>query len=205
MKIESYVLSYYRKACEMKPLNVPIMPEGNQRLMESIRDEVVAIAAKQQADASKILLRALAAVPTEFPQLDAELARIDAEILSVQNDMAKRPKCAPSMSAAIRFAKALSNTHVDELLASCADDAELLALHGVYESEGRPHDAAKVLSVISNKIAGYDTVARLDALQTEKREICSYAEQVQEAMVQAIGKQFAPHLVQAAEKSKFGL
>jgi len=202
MKIESYVLSYYRKACEMKPLNVPIMPEGNQRLMESIRDEVVAVAAKQSAEGSKALLKALAAVPTEFPQLDAELARIDAEILSVQNDMAKRPKCAPSMSAAIRFAKALSNTHVDELLASCADDAELLALHGVYESEGRPHDAAKVLSVISNKIAGYDTVARLDALQTEKRGICSFAEQLQESLVQSLGRSYAPWLVNEAAASK---
>jgi len=105
MKIESYALSYYRKACEMKPLNVPIMPEGNQRLMESIRDEVVAVAAKQSADASKILLKALAAVPTEFPQLDAELARIDAEILSVQNDMAKRPKCGPDMGRLVDFAK----------------------------------------------------------------------------------------------------
>lgn len=205
MKIESFILKYYQQHCSPQPLHVPIMPEGNQRLMESIRDEVVAVAAKQSAEGSKALLRAISSVPTEFPQLDAELARIDAEILSVQNDMAKRPKCAPSMSAAIRFAKALSNTHVDELLASCADDAELLALHGVYESEGRPHDAAKVLSVISNNIAGYDTVARLDALQTEKRGICSFAYELQENLVQLIGRAHAPHLARAAEKAKFGL
>ncbi|MFQ1910058.1 hypothetical protein ACK356_11350 [Aeromonas veronii] len=205
MKVNSFIFEYYKQQCEPKPVHVPAMPAGNRAVMEAIRDEAIAIATKAQAEGNKQLLKALAAVPTEFPQLDAELARIDAEILSVQNDMAKRPKCAPSMSAAIRFAKALSNTHVDELLASCADDAELLALHGVYESEGRPHDAAKVLSVISNKIAGYDTVARLDALQTEKRGICSYAEGLQESLVQSIGRAHAPHLVQAAEKAKFGL
>lgn len=202
MKIESFVLTYYKQHCSPQPLHVPVMPKGNRAVMEAIRDEVVTIATKAQAEGNKALLKALAAVPNEFPELDAELARIDAEILSVQNDMAKRPKCAPSMSAAIRFAKALSNTHVDELLASCADDAELLALHGVYESEGRPHDAAKVLSVISNKIAGYDTVARLDALQTEKRGICSFAEQMQESLVQSIGRAHAPHLVQAAAIAK---
>lgn len=202
MKIESFVLTYYKQHCSPQPLHVPVMPEGNRAVMEAIRDEVVTIATKAQAEGNKSLLKALAAVPTQFPQLDAELARIDAEILSVQNDMAKRPKCAPSMSAAIRFAKALSNTHVDELLASCADDAELLALHGVYESEGRPHDAAKVLSVISNKIAGYDTVARLDALQTEKRGICSFAEQLQESLVQSLGRSYAPWLVNEAAAAK---
>ncbi len=71
------------------------MPEGNQAVMEAIRDEVVTIATKAQAEGNKGLLRALAAVPTEFPELTKEIARIDAEILSVRNDMAKRPKCGP--------------------------------------------------------------------------------------------------------------
>ena len=99
MKIESYVLSYYRKACEMKPLHVPTMPEGNQRLMGSIRDEVVAIAAKQSAEGSKALLKALAAVPTEFAGLTKEIERIDGEILKVKSDKLKRPACSPDMGS----------------------------------------------------------------------------------------------------------
>ena len=64
MKVNSFIFEYYKQQCSPQPLHVPTMPEGNQRLMGSIRDEVVAIAAKQSAEGSKALLKALAAVPT---------------------------------------------------------------------------------------------------------------------------------------------
>ena len=202
MKIESYVLSYYRKACEMKPLNVPIMPEGNQRLMESIRDEVVAVAAKQSAEGSRALLRALAAVPTQFPQLDAELARIDAEILSVQNDMAKRPKCGPAMGKLVDFAKRIGKVHASDLLAECGDDqGALLALLEVVKS-GDEHWAGAVQGKLTALLVGYDTTERLAKLESERRGLISFAEQMQESLVQAIGRAHAPHLVSAAATSK---
>ena len=203
MKIESYVLSYYRKACEMKPLNVPIMPEGNQRLMESIRDEVVAVAAKQSAEGSRALLRALAAVPTQFPQLDAELARIDAEILSVQNDMAKRPKCGPAMGKLVDFAKRIGKVHASDLLAECGDDqGALLALLEVLKGNGDEHYTQIAEGRLVSLIVGYDTTERLAKLESERRGLISFAEQMQESLVQAIGRAHAPHLVSAAATSK---
>lgn len=76
MKIESFILKYYQQQCTPQPLHVPTMPEGNQRLMESIRGEVVTIATKAQAEGNKALLRAISSVPTEFPELTKEIARI---------------------------------------------------------------------------------------------------------------------------------
>lgn len=202
MKIESYVLSYYRKACEMKPLNVPIMPEGNQRLMESIRDEVVAVAAKQSAEGSRALLRALAAVPTQFPQLDAELARIDAEILSVRNDMAKRPKCGPAMGKLVDFAKRIGKVHASDLLAECGDDlGALLALLEIVK-DGDEHWTGAVQGKMTALLVGYDTTERLAKLEQERRGLISYAEGLQESLIQAIGRAHAPHLVQAAAIAK---
>jgi len=44
MKINSFIFEYYKQQCEPKPVHVPAMPEGNQAVMEAIRDEVVTIA-----------------------------------------------------------------------------------------------------------------------------------------------------------------
>ena len=202
MKIESYVLSYYRKACEMKPLHVPTMPEGNQRLMGSIRDEVVAIAAKQSAEGSKALLRALASVPTEFPELTKEIARIDAEILSVRNDMAKRPKCGVDMGRLVDFAKRIGKVHASDLLSECGDDqGALLALLEVVKS-GDEHWAGAVQGKLTALLVGYDTTERLAKLEAERRGLISFAEQMQESLVQSIGRAHAPHLVQASATAK---
>lgn len=202
MKIESYVLSYYRKACEMKPLNVPTMPEGNQRLMESIRDEVVAIAAKQSAEGSKALLKALAAVPTEFAGLTKEIERIDAEILKVQSDKLKRPACGPDMPKMVSFAKRIGKVHASDLLAECGDDqGALLALLEIVK-DGDEHWAGAVQGKLTALLVGYDTTERLTKLEAERRGLISFAEQMQESLVQAIGRAFAPHLVQAAATAK---
>ena len=198
MKIESFVLTYYKQHCSPQPLHVPVMPEGNQRLMGSIRDEVVAIAAKQSAEGSKALLRALASVPTEFPELTKEIARIDAEILSVRNDMAKRPKCGVDMGRLVDFAKRIGKVHASDLLAECGDDqGALLALLEVVKS-GDEHWAGAVQGKLTALLVGYDTTERLAKLESERRGLVSFAEQMQESLVQAIGRAFAPHLVQAA-------
>lgn len=202
MKIESYVLSYYRKACEMKPLHVPTMPEGNQRLMESIRDEVVAIAAKQSAEGSKALLKALAAVPTQFPELSKEIERIDGEILKVKSDNLKRPACGPDMGKLVDFAKRIGKTHVSDLLAECGDDlGALLALLEVVKG-GDEHWAGVVQGRLTNLLVGYDTTERLAKLEAERRGLISFAEELQESLTQAIGRAHAPHLVQASATAK---
>ncbi|MFM5482018.1 hypothetical protein ACET9B_17440 [Aeromonas veronii] len=205
MKIESYVLSYYRKACEPKAVHVPAMPGGNQRLMESIRDEVVAIAAKQSAEGSKALLKALAHVPTEFPELTAEIQRIDAEILKVSSDKLKRPACGPDMPKMISFAKRIGKVHASDLLAECGDDqGALLALLEIVK-DGDEHWAGAVEGKLASLVAGYDTTERLQLLEQERRGLISFAEGMQESLVQCIGRAHAPHLVGAAEKAKFGL
>lgn len=203
MKINSFIFEYYKQQCEPKPVHVPAMPEGNQAVMEAIRDEVVTIATKAQAEGNKGLLRALAAVPTQFPQLDAELARIDAEILSVRNDMAKRPKCGPDMGKLVDFAKRIGKVHASDLLTSCGDDqGALLALLEVLKGNGDEHYTQIAEGKLTALLVGYDTVARLDALQTEKRGICSFAEQLQESLVQSLGRSYAPWLVNEAAASK---
>ncbi|WP_421214534.1 hypothetical protein [Aeromonas dhakensis] len=203
MKIESYVLSYYRKACEMKPLHVPIMPEGNQRLMGSIRDEVVAIAAKQSAEGSKALLKALAAVPTEFAGLTKEIERIDGEILKVKSDKLKRPACSPDMGKAVGFMKQIGKVHPSDMLTSCGDDqSALLALLEVLKGSGDEHYTQIAEGRLANLVVGYDTTEQLAKLEAERRGLVSFAEQMQESLVQAIGRAHAPHLVQAASTSK---
>lgn len=202
MKIESYVLSYYRKACEMKPLHVPTMPKGNQRLMESIRDEVVAIAAKQSAEGSKALLKALAAVPTEFPELTKEIARIDAEILKVQSDKLKRPACGPDMGRLVDFAKRIGKTHVSDLLSECSDNqGALLALLEVVKG-GDEHWAGAVGGKLASLVAGYDTTERLAQLEAERRGLISFAIELQESLVHCLGRSYAPWLVNEAAASK---
>jgi hypothetical protein len=135
MKIESYVLSYFRKACEPKPVHVPAMPEGSKAVMEAIRDEAIAIATKAQAQGNKELLKALAAVPTEFPELTKEIERIDGEILKVKSDKLKRPACGPDMGRLVDFAKRIGKVHASDLLAECGDDqGALLALLEVVKS-----------------------------------------------------------------------
>lgn len=202
MKIESYVLSYYRKACEMKPLNVPIMPEGNQRLMESIRDEVVAIAAKQSAEGSKALLKALAAVPTEFAGVTKEIERIDGEILKVKSDKLKRPACGPNMGKLVDFAKRIGKTHVSDLLAECGDDlGALLALLEIVK-DGDEHWVGAVQGKMTALLVGYDATERLAELEAERRGLVSFAENLQESLVQSLGRSYAPWLVNEAAASK---
>jgi hypothetical protein len=202
MKIESDVLSYYRKACEMKPLNVPIMPEGNQRLMESIRDEVVAVAAKQSAEGNKALLRALAAVPTEFAGLTKEIERIDGEILKVKSDKLKRPACGANMGKLVDFAKRIGKVHASDLLAECGDDlGALLALLEVVKG-GDEHWTGAVEGKLASLVAGYDATERLTKLESERRGLISFAEQLQESLVQSLGRSYAPWLVNEAAAFK---
>ncbi|WP_429030273.1 hypothetical protein [Aeromonas media] len=203
MKIESYVLSYYRKACEMKPLHVPIMPAGNQRLMGSIRDEVVAIAAKQSAEGSKALLKALAAVPTEFAGLTKEIERIDGEILKVKSDKLKRPACSPDMGKAVGFMKQIGKVHPSDMLTSCGDDqSALLALLEVLKGNGDEHYTQIAEGRLANLVVGYDTTEQLAKLEAERRGLISFAEQLQESLVQSLGRSYAPWLVNEAAAAK---
>lgn len=202
MKINSFIFAYYQQQCTPQPLHVPTMPEGNQRLMESIRDEVVAIAAKQSAEGSKALLKALAAVPTEFPELTKEIERIDAEILKVQSDKLKRPACGANMGKLVDFAKRIGKVHASDLLAECGDDqGALLALLEVVKG-GDEHWVGTVQGKLTALLVGYDTTERLAKLEAERRGLVSFAEQMQESLVQAIGRAHAPHLVQAAATAK---
>lgn len=203
MKIESFVLSYYRKACEPKPVHVPAMPpEGNQRLMESIRDEVVAIAAKQSAEGSKALLKALAAVPTQFPELSKEIERIDGEILKVKSDNLKHPACGPDMGRLVDFAKRIGKTHVSDLLSECSDNqGALLALLEVVKG-GDEHWVGTVQGRLTNLLVGYDTTERLAQLEAERRGLISFAIELQESLVHCLGRSYAPWLVNEATAAK---
>ncbi|WP_421280799.1 hypothetical protein [Aeromonas veronii] len=51
-------------------------------------------------------------------------------------------------------------------------------------------------------LVGYDTSERLTKLESERRGLISFAEQIQESLVQSIGRAHAPHLVQAAATAK---
>lgn len=202
MKIESYVLSYYRKACEPKPVHVPTMPEGNRAVMEAIRDEAIAIATKAQAQGNKELLRALATVPTEFAGLTKEIERIDGEILKVKSDKLKRPACGPDMGRLVDFAKRIGKVHASDLLAECGDDlGALLALLEVVKG-GDEHWTGAVEGKLASLVAGYDATERLTKLESERRGLISFAEQMQESLVQSIGRAHAPHLVQASATAK---
>lgn len=202
MKIESYVLSYFRKACEMKPLHVPTMPAGSKAVMEAIRDEAIAIATKAQAEGSKTLLKALAAVPTEFPELTKEIERIDAEVIKVQSDKLKRPACGPDMGKLVDFAKRIGKVHASDLLAECGDDlGALLALLEIVK-DGDEHWVGTVQGKMTALLVGYDATERLAELESERRGLISFAENLQESLVQCIGRAHAPHLVQAAAIAK---
>lgn len=202
MKIESFILKYYQQQCTPQPLHVPTMPGGNQRLMESIRDEVVTIAAKQSAEGSKALLRALAAVPTEFPELTKEIERLDMEILKVQSDKLKRPACGPDMGRLVNFAKQIGKTHVSDLLAECGDDqGALLALLEIVKG-GDEHWVGTVEGKLASLVAGYNTTERLAELEGERRGLISLAEQLQESLVQSLGRSYAPWLVNEAAAAK---
>ncbi|CAJ1846134.1 hypothetical protein [Aeromonas veronii] len=202
MKVNSFIFEYYKQQCTPQPLHVPAMPEGSKAVMEAIRDEAIAIATKAQAEGSKTLLKALAAVPTEFPELTKEIERIDAEVIKVQSDKLKRPACGPDMGKLVDFAKRIGKTHVSDLLAECGDDqGALLALLEVVKG-GDEHWAGAVEGKLVSLVAGYDTTERLAKLESERRGIISFAEQMQESLVQAIGRAHAPHLVQAAAIAK---
>lgn len=204
MKIESFILKYYQQQCTPQPLHVPTMPEGNQAVMEAIRDEVVTIATKAQAQGNKELLRALATVPTQFDGLTKEIERIDAEILKVQSDKLKRPACGANMGKLVDFAKRINKTHVSDLLAECGDDqGALLALLEVVKG-GDEHWVGTVEGKLASLVAGYDTTERLARLEAERRGLISFAEQLQESAVQVIGRAHAPHLVQASATAKMG-
>lgn len=202
MKINSFIFEYYKQQCEPKPVHVPAMPEGNQAVMEAIRDEVVTIATKAQAEGNKALLRAISSVPTEFPELTKEIERLDAEILKVQSDKLKRPACGPDMGKLVDFAKRISKVHVSDLLAECGDDqGALQALLEVVKS-GDEHWAGAVQGKLTALLVGYDTTEQLAKLEAERRGLISFAVQMQESLVQAIGRAHSPHLVQAAATAK---
>ncbi|MCC0088607.1 hypothetical protein [Aeromonas veronii] len=202
MKIESFVLKYYQQQCAPQPLHVPAMPEGSKAVMEAIRDEVVTIATKAQAEGNKALLKALAAVPTEFPELTKEIERLDAEILKVSSDKLMRPKHGPDMPKMVSFAKRIGKVHASDLLAECGDDqGALLALLEIVK-DGDEHWAGAVQGKLTALLVGYDTSERLTKLESERRGIISFAEQMQESLVQAIGRAHAPHLVSAAATAK---
>lgn len=203
MLINSFIFEYYKQQCEPKKVHVPAMPEGSKAVMEAIRDEAIAIATKAQAQGNKELLRALATVPTEFPELTKEIARIDAEILKVQSDNLKRPACGPDMGKAVGFMKQIGKVHPSDMLTSCGDDqSALLALLEVLKGNGDDHWAGVVQGRLTNLLVGYDTTERLAKLEAERRGLISFAEQMQESLVQAIGRAHAPHLVQAAATAK---
>lgn len=202
MKINSFIFEYYKQQCEPKPVHVPAMPEGNQTVMEAIRDEVVTIATKAQAEGNKALLKALAAVPTEFPELAKEIERLDAEILKVSSDKLKRAACGPDMGRLVDFAKRIGKVHASDLLAECGDDqGALQALLEVVKG-GDEHWAGAVEGKLASLVAGYDTTERLAKLEAERRGLISFAVQMQESLVQSIGRAHAPHLVQAAAIAK---
>ncbi|WP_421308190.1 hypothetical protein [Aeromonas veronii] len=202
MKVNSFIFEYYKQQCTPQPLHVPTMPEASKAVMEAIRDEVVTIATKAQAEGNKALLKALAAVPTEFPELTAEIQRIDAEILKVSSDKLMRPKHGPDMGKLVDFAKRIGKVHASDLLAECGDDqGALLALLEVVKG-GDEHWAGAVEGKLVSLVAGYDTTERLAKLESERRGLISFAEQMQESLVQAIGRAHAPHLVQAAATAK---
>ncbi|MEL7595693.1 hypothetical protein ACEUC8_13565 [Aeromonas veronii] len=202
MKINSFIFEYYKQQCEPKPVHVPAMPEGNQAVMEAIRDEAIAIATKAQAQGNKELLRALATVPTEFPELTKEIEHLDAEILKVSSDKLKRPACGPDMGRLVDFAKRIGKVHASDLLAECGDDqGALLALLEIVK-DGDEHWAGAVEGKLASLVAGYDTTERLAKLEAERRGLVSFAEQMQESLVQTIGRAHAPHLVQAAATAK---
>ena len=202
MKIESFVLKYYQQQCTPQPLHVPTMPEGNQAVMEAIRDEAIAIATKAQAEGNRALLRAISSVPTEFPELTKEIERLDAEILKVSSDQLKRPKHGPDMGKLVDFAKRINKTHVSDLLAECGDDqGALQALLEVVKG-GDEHWVGTVQGKLTALLVGYDTSERLTKLESERRGLISFAEQIQESLVQSIGRAHAPWLVQAAATAK---
>lgn len=202
MKINSFIFEYYKQQCTPQPLLVPAMPEASKAVMEAIRDEVVTIATKAQAEGNKALLKALAAVPTEFPELTAEIQRIDADILKVSSDKLMRPKHGPDMGKLVDFAKRIGKVHASDLLAECGEDqSALLALLEVVKG-GDEHWAGAVEGKLTALLVGYDTSERLTKLESERRGIISFAEQMQESLVQAIGRAHAPHLVQAAATAK---
>ncbi|MDM5069780.1 hypothetical protein OB952_20810 [Aeromonas salmonicida] len=202
MKINSFIFEFYQQQCAPKPVHVPAMPEGNKGVMTAIRDEIVTIATKAQAEGNKALLKALAAVPTEFPELTAEIQRIDAEILKVSSDKLKRPACGPDMGRLVDFAKRIGKVHASDLLAECGDDQGALQALLEVVKDGDEHWVSTVQGKLTALLVGYDTTERLAKLESERRGLISFAEQMQESLVQAIGRAHAPHLVQAASTAK---
>ncbi|WP_421342604.1 hypothetical protein [Aeromonas veronii] len=203
MKIESFILKYYQQHCSPQPLHVPAMPAGSKAVMEAIRDEVVTIATKAQAEGNKALLKALAAVPTTFPELSAEIQRLDAEILKVQSDKLKRPACGPDMGRLVDFAKRIGRVHASDLLAECGDDlGALLALLEVLKGNGDEHYTQIASGRLANLVVGYDTTEQLAKLEAERRGLISFAEQLQESLVQSLGRSYAPWLVNEAAAAK---
>jgi len=144
----------------------------------------------------------LAAVPCTFPELTAEIQRIDAEILKVSSDKLKRPACGPDMGRLVDFAKRINKTHVSDLLAECGDDlGALLALLEVVKG-GDEHWVGTVQGKLTALLVGYDATERLAKLEAERRGLISFAEQLQESVVQVVGRAHAPHLVSAADTAK---
>jgi len=203
MKIESFVLKFYQQECEPKKMHMPVMPEHHQRALESVRDNAVAIGVKACSDGAKALAKALSAIPTEWPEVTKAVEELDAKIAQVKADKQKRPDCMPDMKKAVSFVKRMSNTHITDLISECDKDAAaLLALLEVSREVDDGRYAEQIEGILSDMVVGYNTSERLQLLEQERREVISYSEQVQESLVQSIGKQFAPHLVQASATAK---
>lgn len=204
MVIESFLLTYFKTQAKGKALNTPHMPtKGNQKVLSSIRDQIITDATEYQARAGEAVLAALNEVRTSWPELDKELERLDKEILATRNDMAKRPKAGPAVKAMISFAKSVGLHHVTTLIDTCNDDADLVALLNVLESEGREPEAQQVRAQINIRLVGYDAGAKLASLEQEKSDITSYALQLQELHVLAIAASFGLD-VQAARNVQMG-
>ena len=206
MKIESFVLKFYQQECEPKKMHMPVMPEHHQRALESVRDNAVAIGVKACSDGAKALAKALSAIPTEWPEVTKAVEELDAKIAQVKADKQKRPDCMPDMKKAVSFVKRMSNTHITDLISECDKDAAaLLALLEVSREVDDGRYAEQIGGILSDMVVGYNTTERLAELEAERRGLISFAEGVQESVVQCIGRAHAPHLVGAAEKAKFGL
>ena len=107
------------------------------------------------------------------------------------------------MGRLVDFAKRIGKVHASDLLAECGDDlGALLALLEVLKGNGDEHYTQIAEGKLTALLVGYNATERLAELESERRGLISFAEQLQENLVQSIGRAHAPHLVQAAATAK---
>ena len=106
------------------------------------------------------------------------------------------------MGRLVDFAKRIGKVHASDLLAECGDDqSALLALLEIVKG-GDEHWVGAVQGKMTALLVGYDATERLAKLEAERRGLISFAEQLQESVVQVVGRAHAPHLVSAADTAK---